>query len=84
MTERSPITIRMRLLREALGLGRAEFARRIGISKKTLEGIEQSGRYPKSDVIASVCQEWPDYTVWLILGKGGTDIPQRWLEEIEL
>lgn len=60
---------KIRLIRETETSGRAEFSERIGIAKKTLEGIEQTGRVPKGDLLEKVCQEWPKYTLWLMTGQ---------------
>ncbi len=60
---------KLRLIREAETSGRAEFCEIIGIAKKTLEGIEQTGRVPKGDLLEKVCHTWPKYTLWLMTGK---------------
>jgi transcriptional regulator with XRE-family HTH domain len=60
---------KIRLIRETETSGRAEFSEKIGIAKKTLEGIEQTGRVPKGDLLEKICQEWPKYTLWLMTGK---------------
>ncbi|MBY6034988.1 transcriptional regulator [Marinobacter daepoensis] len=65
----SELATKLRLIREAETSGRAEFSARIGIAKKTLEGIEQTGRVPRGDLLEKVCQEWPKYTLWLMTGE---------------
>jgi DNA-binding XRE family transcriptional regulator len=67
---------KMRLIRETETNGRAEFSERIGLAKKTLEGIEQTGRVPKGDLLEKVCQEWPKYTLWLMTGQIATEAGQ--------
>ena len=65
----SELAKKLRLIREAETSGRAEFCEIIGVAKKTLEGIEQTGRVPKGDLLEKVCSTWPKYTLWLMTGK---------------
>lgn len=65
----SDLAKKIRLIREAETSGRAEFSQVIGIAKKTLEGIEQTGRVPKGDLLEAVCKQWPKYTLWLMTGE---------------
>jgi len=65
----SQLANKLRKIREAETSGRAEFCDIIGIAKKTLEGIEQTGRVPKGDLLEKVCQTWPKYTLWLMTGS---------------
>ena len=64
----SDLAKRIRLIREADTSGRAEFSQLIGISKKTIEGMEQTGRTPKGELLEAVCKQWPKYTLWLMTG----------------
>ncbi|MDR5865282.1 helix-turn-helix transcriptional regulator [Halomonas koreensis] len=57
---------KIRSIREAETSGRAEFSELIGVPKKTLIGIEQTGRVPKGDLLQAVCRQWPKYTMWLM------------------
>ncbi|MBZ9538918.1 helix-turn-helix domain-containing protein [Modicisalibacter tunisiensis] len=57
---------KIRLIREAETSGRAEFSELIGVPKKTLIGIEQTGRVPKGDLLQAICTQWPKYTLWLM------------------
>ncbi|WP_431025032.1 hypothetical protein [Halomonas sp. H5] len=57
---------KIRLIREVETSGRAEFSELIGVPKKTLIGIEQTGRVPKGDLLQAVCRQWPKYTMWLM------------------
>lgn len=65
----SELARKVRLIREAETSGRAEFCEIIGVAKKTLEGMEQTGRIPRGDLLERVCQKWPKYTLWLMTGK---------------
>lgn len=65
----SDLAKRIRLIREVETSGRAEFSQLIGISKKTIEGLEQSGRTPKGEVLEAVCMQWPKYSLWLMTGQ---------------
>lgn len=62
----SDLARKIREIREAETSGRAEFSQVIGIAKKTLEGIEQTGRVPKGDLLEAICRQWPQYTLWLM------------------
>ncbi|QJQ96269.1 MULTISPECIES: transcriptional regulator [Halomonadaceae] len=62
----SELARKIREIREAETSGRAEFSQVIGIAKKTLEGIEQTGRVPKGDLLEAICKQWPKYTLWLM------------------
>jgi DNA-binding transcriptional regulator YiaG len=40
--------------RETLGISQAELARRIGVSRRTVEGWEQDRREPTADSVAKI------------------------------
>lgn len=65
----SELAKKIRQIREVETSGRGEFSQLIGIAKKTLEGIEQTGRVPKGDLLEAICQQWPKYTLWLMTGQ---------------
>lgn len=65
----SELTKRMREIREAETSGRHEFSQLVGINKKTLESLEQTGRAPKGELLEAVCAQWPQYTLWLMTGQ---------------
>jgi len=69
----SELAQKIREIREVETSGRGEFSQLVGIAKKTLEGIEQTGRVPKGDLLQAICQQWPKYTLWLMTGM--TDEP---------
>ncbi|MCE3026394.1 transcriptional regulator [Salinicola sp. DM10] len=62
----SDLAHKIRLIRETETSGRAEFSELIGVPKKTLIGIEQTGRVPKGDLLSAICNLWPKYTLWLM------------------
>lgn len=62
----SKLTEKIRQIREAETSGRAEFSQLIGVPKKTLENIELTGRAPKGEMLEAICQQWPEYTLWLM------------------
>lgn len=65
----SELTRRMREIREVETSGRHEFSQLVGINKKTLESLEQTGRAPKGELLEAVCNIWPKYTLWLMTGQ---------------
>jgi len=60
---------KIRLLREAEGLGRTLFSRKIGIKESTLQGMEQRNSTPNGDTLAAICHHFPQYTLWLMTDK---------------
>lgn len=65
----SELAKRMREIREVETSGRHEFSQLIGVAKKTVESIEQSGRAPKGDMLEAICLKWPHYSLWLMTGQ---------------
>lgn len=69
----STLVERLRKIRETETTGRQQFSELTGVPKKTIEGIEQTGRSPRGDVLEAVCRVWPQYAYWLMTGH--TDPP---------
>lgn len=57
---------KVRAIREAEGLSRAGFEAETGISRRTLEGIEQGRREPGGEMLAAIGKRWPQYARWLL------------------
>ncbi|MFG6668457.1 hypothetical protein ACGK9R_15315 [Halomonas sp. HNIBRBA4712] len=72
----SELARKIREIREVETSGRGEFSQLIGIAKKTLEGIEQTGRVPKGDLLEAICQQWPKYTLWLMTSETNEECGQ--------
>lgn len=72
----SDLARKVRLIREAETAGRAEFSQIIGVAKKTIESIEQSGRPPKGEMLEAICRRWPQYTLWLMTDQVNTELGQ--------
>ena len=64
---------KIKLIRLDLGLSRPDFSKSLGISQRTIEGIENGGRLPRGDVLTAIAREWPRYAYWLLTDK--TDPP---------
>jgi DNA-binding XRE family transcriptional regulator len=60
---------RIRKLRDHLKLGRAEFAEKTGLLKKTIENLEQENQLAYSWHCEAICNVWPEYAYWLTTGK---------------
>ena len=60
---------RVKAIRDSEDLGRTLWGRKIGVSKKTLDGIEQKGSTPNGDTLAAICSNYPQYTLWLMTGQ---------------
>ena len=61
------VSKKIRMVRESEKLGRKAFSEMIGISQRSLEGIENRGTDPASTVLQAVCKAFPKYTFWLTL-----------------
>lgn len=62
---------KIRNVREALGMGRGEFAEKTGINKGTLIGIEVNDRDVMSGILTAIAQEWPEYAAYLLTEETG-------------
>ncbi|MBF0456085.1 MAG: helix-turn-helix domain-containing protein [Magnetococcales bacterium] len=60
---------RIRPLREALELGRNDFAIRIGVTKDTLRDIEVGRRRPNEELLEGIGKSFPQFSYWLLTGK---------------
>ncbi|MEW5790004.1 MAG: helix-turn-helix domain-containing protein [Pseudomonadota bacterium] len=60
---------RIKAWRHALGLTQEEFARRVGIPKRTLVGYENGEREPGSSALAAIAKTGVNMT-WLLTGEG--------------
>ncbi|WP_414673636.1 helix-turn-helix domain-containing protein [Magnetofaba australis] len=60
---------KIRPMREALGLGRAEFAERIGVNRDAVRDIEVGRRRPTEELMEGIGREWPQFAYWLMTGK---------------
>lgn len=68
----TPIGLRIRNIRDALGMGRQEFADKTGINKGTLIGIETTEREVMSGILSAITAQWPHYTEYLLNDSIGT------------
>lgn len=59
---------KIRILRQDMGMPRAEFARQADISANTLLAIESKGNSPRSDILEKIARTWPKYARWLLVG----------------
>lgn len=58
--------LKIRQIREAEGLGRAEFAKLIGISKASLITVERAQYAPRASVLLAVANAFPQYAYWML------------------
>ncbi|WP_440996590.1 helix-turn-helix domain-containing protein [Arhodomonas sp. SL1] len=65
----STIGMRIKEIRETEGLGRTKFAELLGVSMRTIQGIEQRGSSPRQEVMEAIANHWPQYSYWLLTGK---------------
>lgn len=63
------ISKRLIELRNTLGLTRKKFCEEIGVSIRTIEGIENGGNTPRSDLVEKIVKKWPEFGLWLISGS---------------
>ncbi|MBI1887750.1 MAG: helix-turn-helix transcriptional regulator [Nitrosomonadales bacterium] len=67
----TPIGKKIRNVREALGMGRGEFADKTGIIKGSLIRIEVSDSEPRAGVLIAIAQAWPEYATYLLTDEVG-------------
>lgn len=67
--ESRQLGIKIRCIREAEGLGRAEFAKLLDISKASLVTIERANYAPRASVLLRVAEAFPHYAFWLLTDK---------------
>ncbi len=67
---------KLRLIREAEGLGRGDFSKITGVSKRTIESIENKGTDPRASYLSEVCSVFPEYALWLMLNEINIEIGQ--------
>jgi transcriptional regulator with XRE-family HTH domain len=67
---------RIRPIREALTLGRSEFAETCGIAKESLRAIEMGRQRPTEQLIEAIGEHWPQFAYWLVTGKEIPDAGQ--------
>lgn len=66
---------RIRLVREHLDLGRAEFCHRTGIAKQSLINYETERTKANAEVLGAIANEWPEFAAYLL--TDATDTPQK-------
>lgn len=60
---------KLREIRDVHGLGRKALSDETGISIRTIEGIEQRGTIPRTDIAQKICKRWPQYSLWLMTNQ---------------
>lgn len=66
MSSEKTFSEKLREIREVHGLGRKALSDETGIPIRTIEGIEQRGTIPRTDIAQKVCKRWPQYSLWLM------------------
>ena len=49
-------------------MGVSEFARHIGVKRKTLDNIERGLQRPTVEVIEGICRTHPEFAYWFVTG----------------
>lgn len=60
---------RIRLVREHLGLGRAEFCNETGIPKQSLINYETERTKPNAEVLGAITKIWPEFAAYLLTDR---------------
>lgn len=60
---------KIRLIRESLEMGRAEFSETTGIPKQSLIGYEMERIKPGGEALAAVANIWPEFAAYLLTDK---------------
>lgn len=69
MTAEYEINKRIRILRDALSLGRQAFADKTGIKKQTIEHIEMERQKINGEQLLAIGNQFPEYRFWLAYGE---------------
>lgn len=69
MTTEYEINKRIRILRDALGLGRQAFADKTGIKKQTIEHLEREAQKVNGEHLQAIGTQFPEYRYWLAYGE---------------
>lgn len=65
----TPIGNKIRNIREALRIGRQEFADKTGIPKNSLIGIEVGKHEPGAKALIAIAKVWPEFSAYLLTDK---------------
>lgn len=60
---------RIRMVRNATGLGRTRFARKIGVNDGSLRYTENTANSCDSALLEAICEHYPEFTLWLLTEK---------------
>ena len=60
--------VKLRAIREAYHMGRADFAKIIGISVKSLEKMEMERQRVTEEVFLAIGNKFPDFAYWFLTG----------------
>jgi transcriptional regulator with XRE-family HTH domain len=63
------VGVRLRAIREALYMGRAEFAASLGISVKSLEKMEKERQRVTEEVFVGIGKNYRDFAYWFVTGE---------------
>ncbi len=66
MSSEKSFSEKLKEIRDVHGLGRKAFSDETGIAIRTIEGIEQRGTIPRTDIAQKICKRWPQYSLWLM------------------
>jgi DNA-binding XRE family transcriptional regulator len=69
MQDEYEINKRVRILRDALELGRHAFAEKTGIKKQTIESIEMERQKINGAQLQAIGNQFPEYRYWLAYGE---------------
>lgn len=61
---------RIREIRDSLGLTRAEFGKRLGVSGDVINNLERGRVEPKEMIIKLICKEFGVSYQWIVNGNG--------------
>jgi len=67
--ERASLSRRFQTIRLDKKLSQTDFAARLGVSQRTVSRIEKGERFPKSDLLEKVCDEFGVSLSWLVRGE---------------
>lgn len=76
------MNLRIKSVRQALGMNQRDFGQRLGITAPGVSKIESGERSPSTQVILAICREFRVDEIWLRTGEGPMFRPMSRSDEL--
>ncbi len=64
---------KLKLIRKAEGYTQVQLAQILEVSEASVQNYENERKKPHTGVMQKLCQQFPEYTLWLMTGKTSGD-----------